>query len=291
MLSIIITSYNEPQTIGRAIESFLNQDIKDKFEILVVAPDIETGEIAKQYSKTKWIKDKREGKPAALNLAIKEAKGEFLIFTDGDVFVSQDSVEQLLKPFKDPTVGIVSGRPISLNTRKTMLGYWSHLLTDEGAHTTRLDRTNNKQFIVVSGYLFAMRNIINRVPEDVLSEDAIISHTIWQKGYFTDYAPNAKVYVKYPNTFADWILQKKRSAGGYQQIKNHFRNPPRMRSLTREIMHGWYKPLIYAKNPKELIYSLLLYPARLYLWFVIFKDINIKKVNILDIWKPIESTK
>ena len=66
MLSIIITSYKEPKTIGRAIESFINQNIKD-YELLVLAPDKETLDAAKKYSKSKKvkiIKDQGKGKPA-----------------------------------------------------------------------------------------------------------------------------------------------------------------------------------------------------------------------------------
>ena len=42
MLSIIITSFHEPRTIGKAIESFINQDIREKYELIVAAPDKET---------------------------------------------------------------------------------------------------------------------------------------------------------------------------------------------------------------------------------------------------------
>ena len=172
-----------------------------------------------------------------------------------------------------------------------MLGYWSHLLTDEGAHSTRIERTNKGQFIVCSGYLFAVKKVFEKIPEDLLSEDAIISHLMWNKGYKTAYAPEAKVYVKYPNNFKDWMIQKTRSAGGYQQIKKYFKNPPRMRNFWREALFGWYKPLRYANNFKELTWSLALYPARLFLWMKIFQEVNNKKFNLLDIWEPVESTK
>lgn len=295
MISILITSYKEPETIGKAIEAFNNQNIKREYEILVASPDIETGNVvmryAVKYPHIKWIQDQRKGKPAALNLLLKEAKGNILILSDGDVYVSENSVNQLTKHFEEPKVGIVSGRPVSISPRDTMLGYWSHLLTDEAAHQTRLDRINQGKFIVCSGYLFAIKKKFQYIPEDALSEDAIMSHLMWQKGYKTAYEPEAKVFVKYPAHFNDWILQKKRSAGGYQQIKKYFKNPPRMRSFSREIIFGWYKPFKYAKNVKEFIWSLALFPARLYLWLNIFQDVNNKKFSFLDIWKPVESTK
>lgn len=295
MISILITSYKEPETIGKAIEAFNNQQIKEKYEILVASPDIETGNVVLQYAKKfshiRWIQDQRKGKPAALNLLLKEAKGDILILSDGDVYVSDNSVNQLLEHFKDSKVGIVSGRPISLSPKKTMLGYWSHLLTDEAAHNTRIERIKKGEFIACSGYLLAIRKIFHYIPEDALSEDAIMSHLIWEKGYKTDYEPEAKVFVKYPDNFKDWIIQKRRSAGGYQQINKYFKNPPKMRSFSKEILNGWYKPFKYAQNPQELLWSLALFPARLYLWIKIFQNVNNKDFNLLDIWKPVESTK
>ena len=55
MISIIITAFKEPKTIGRAIEQVLKNKIKDKFEIIVSAPDKETLDVARDYAK----KDKR----------------------------------------------------------------------------------------------------------------------------------------------------------------------------------------------------------------------------------------
>ncbi|MBS3112459.1 glycosyltransferase [Candidatus Woesearchaeota archaeon] len=295
MISILITSYKESRTIGKAIEAFNNQKIKENYEILVASPDFETGTVVMKYASMfpniRWIQDKRKGKPAAINLLLKEAKGDILFLSDGDVYVSDNSVNDLLEHFKDPKVGIVSGRPVSLSPKNTMLGYWSHLLTNEAAHATRIERTQKGEFIVCSGYLFAIRKKFQYIPEDLLSEDAIMSHLMWQKGYKTNYEPKAEVYVKYPTNFKDWIIQKKRSAGGYQQISKYFKNPPIMRSFSKEIINGWYKPLKYASNTKEFIWSLALYPARLYLWLKIFMDINNKHFNLLDIWKPVESTK
>ena len=293
MISILITAYKEPNTIGKAIEAFQNQTTKEKYEILVIAPDKETLDVIKKYKGVKVFKDENKGKPTALNILFKKAKGEILILSDGDVYVSENTIEEIIKPFQNPTIGAVTGRPISLNTKNNMLGYWSHLLTDNGAHLTRLQRVKKKQFILCSGYLFAMRNLIKEIPENALSDDAIMSHMINKKGYRISYAPRAKVYVKFPTTFKDWMIQKKRSAGGYRQINRMFKNPTRMRSFSQEILHGWYKPLIYPKNIKEMIWSLTLYPTRLYLWYNIYKTVKtkVKQEDFQKIWQRVETTK
>lgn len=292
MISVLINAWKEP-TVKKAIEAFQNQTTKEKYEIIVIAPDKETLDVAKQFKGIKILKDEGKGKPAALNILFKEAKGNIWILSDGDVYVSNNAIEELIKPFNDPQVGAVTGRPISLNPRDNILGYWSHLLTDEGAHRTRMQKMKNNEFIVVSGYLYAMRNVIKEIPPVSLADDTMTSHMLNEKGYKIKYAPEAEVYVKFPTTFKDWLKQKKRSAGGHQQVPKYFKNPPKSRSLIQEIIHGWYRPIFYAKNIKEFIWSLVLYPTRLYLWYKIKKDIkkDINEEEFKKIWCRIETTK
>jgi len=181
MLSIIITAYKEPHTIGKCIESIINQRFKEKYELIVVCPDKETKEQALKYKKVKYIQDQGLGKPTALNLVLKKVKGDIIILTDGDVFLGENAIEEILNPFKDNKVGIVSGHPISINSKNKMVDFWSHLLTEVGAHSTRLEKDKKEQFLVCSGYLMALRNIINKIPENALSDDAVISNKICSK--------------------------------------------------------------------------------------------------------------
>ena len=291
MISIIITAYKEPNTIGKAIESITSQKISDKYELVVVAPDKATIDIAKKYKSVKIIKDENNGKPAALNLAFSQCKkSDILIFTDGDVYVSENSINELLKPFLDKNIGAVSSRPISLNQKDNMYGCWSHLLTDVGAHETRMNLAKKNKFLVCSGYLMAIRNILDSIPEESLSDDAVISNLIYAKGYKIAYSPNALVYVKYPDNFSDWLKQKRRSAGGYLQIKKLAYRKDDMRSFVKE-SSGLFRALKYPKNLKEFYWTFLLVLARLYLWLVVFVDLKIRRRNFYSMWKRVESTK
>ena len=51
MISIVITSFKEPKTIGKAIESFISQKLPLEYELIVAAPDKETLDVARSYSK------------------------------------------------------------------------------------------------------------------------------------------------------------------------------------------------------------------------------------------------
>jgi len=314
MISVIITTYKEPKTLPKAINSILNQIPKsmgEEMEIIVVGPDRQTKSVVQKfsshYSFIKYIQDRGEGKPAALNLAFKKSKGDIIVSTDGDVIISSSAIKNLIHPFKDKDVGATSGHPISINERDTILGYWSHFLTN-AAHQMRIKR----DIWPCSGYLYAFRNIIREIPTNALSEDGLISQMIRNKGYLIKYCPKAKVYVKYPNNFKDWLKQKVRSVGGYWQ-KFQIQNPclpagmaksettpkfkiliskiKKMRSFRQEVLDGIKLFFAYPKSIKEFFWTILLYLMRIYLWLTIFWKIRIRKEKFKTIWKRIESTK
>ncbi len=287
--SILITAYREAATVGRAIEALLPQ--ANGAEIIVICPDEDTARAASAYPGVTLLRDPAHGKPAALNLGLARARGEIVVMTDGDVHVGPDALEALLEPFADPQVGAVSGRPVSASPRDTLLGYWSHLLTDAGAHAERLKRDATGQFFVCSGYLYAIRaGLVEHIPEDALAEDAVVSHLVAQRGYTVRYAPHAEVFVKYPTTYRDWLKQKVRSAGGYAQPVIA-RSPLRMRSFRHEVLAGTWRALRYARSLRELAWTLTLFAARLHLWLLIFWRVRIRRQSLADLWQRVESTK
>jgi len=287
LISIIITTYKEPKTLPKAINSILSQISKNKeIEIIVVGPDEQTKSVVQKfssrYSFIKYIQDRGEGKPAALNLAFTKVKGDVIVSTDGDVIISSNAIKNLIHPFKNKNVGATSSHPISTNKRNTILGYWSHFLTD-AAHQMRI----KKDIWPCSGYLYAFRNIIKNIPSNALSEDGLITQMIRDRGYLIKYCPKAEVYVKYPNSFKDWFKQKIRSAGGYVQIVE----TKKMRNIRQEAREGIKLLFKYPKNIKEFFWTILLYKARVCLWLIIFWKIKIRKEKFKAIWKRIESTK
>ncbi|MDD4606831.1 MAG: glycosyltransferase [Patescibacteria group bacterium] len=295
MISIIITTYRESKTLEQTLRVILNKKINQAFEILVVAPDEESREVVNKFSikypQVKFIQDQGLGKPSALNLAFGKVQGDILILTDGDVVVESNGLEKLVQEFNNPKIGAVCGQPTSISDRKTMLGYWSHWLVN-AAHQRRLKLSQQNKYLDCSGYLYAIRNkVVNEIPENVLSDDIYISQKIWQAGYQIVYRPEAKVRVKYPNTFSDWVKQKKRSAGGAKQKINQEKFKSNMRGFFNEAWHGFKLLFSFPKNLKEFSWTLLLFLARIYLWILILVDLKIKKKNFAEIWQRIESSK
>lgn len=293
-LSIIVTAYHEENTVGQAIEAFLSQGLPDDYELLVVCPDEKTATVVQRYAsenqRVQHVRDEGHGKPAALNLALDAAAGEIVILSDGDVYVGTGAVHALLEAFEDTRVGIVSGRPVSTSPRATMLGYWSHLLVDAGAHKQRVLRASRGEYLECSGYLYAFRRSLwAPIPEDALAEDGLISYGVWQQGYRTAYAPEALVYVKYPASYQDWIKQKTRSTGGYAQ--RYLSGAPGMRSLRQEAVGGILAAVRYAENLRELWWTMLLFAARVHVWLRVWWNVKLRKKPFEALWQRVDSTK
>jgi cellulose synthase/poly-beta-1,6-N-acetylglucosamine synthase-like glycosyltransferase len=312
MISVIITSFKEPKTIGKCIESIADRKysgISQPFEILQVSPDQETlkaGENAASKlglgkSKYKQIIDPCKGKPFALKMALEEARGGLLILTDGDTHFDRNAVKELLKPFSNKKIGGVSGRPVAIDSKDNQMGYYGNLLADS-AHqhrSTVMELVDNagyyissKKFFPMSGYIMAIRNINMKIPEDVLSDDAYISYIIRNNKYEIGYAPNARCYVKFPQSLKDYFKQKVRSIGGFIQLEQYgiFERDKQSRSLVIEMRYLLYV-IKYAKNIKELMWSTLFIPIRLWTWIRIFWERRILRKDFTRTWVRIESTK
>ena len=313
MISVIITSFKEPHTIGKCIQCIADKKysgITKPFEIIQVSPDELTLKAGKKManilklsnSEYHHIIDPHKGKPYALKLALKKAKGDIIILTDGDTFFGENAVAELIKPFENAKIGGVSGRPVSQDSRENIFGYWGHLLSESGDHRRRNTMqevrrngyyVSGKSFYPMSGYIMAIRNIDLKIPDNVLSDDAYISYSLRNDGYEIAYNPNAICYVKYPTNLKDYYKQKVRSLGGFKQLKKFgiFKKDKQSRSFFIELPYAFFV-LKYPKNVREFVWSLLLFPVRLITWIKIFWERDILRKDMPSTgWERIESTK
>ncbi len=293
MIYIIITSYKEPKSTERAVRAFLNQKIKEKFKIIVVDPFPEVEEYIKAHIKNKNIDfflDPGEGKSYALNLLLETIystnKSDIIIFTDGDVYVSQNSLKEIINAFKDKEIGCITGKPVPLDERNTKYGLWSHIAF-ERINQIRLILSREKEFFECSGYLFAIRNgIIKEFPLDA-SEDSIIPYLFWKKGHKIKYLPSVEVYVKNPGNWKDYLNQKVRNIKGHENLNKIAPDMPRTKSFKNEIKYGAFFAISQAKNIKESFWIIQLYFARLYIYIKAFKELK-KKKEYTDGWRETE---
>lgn len=101
MISIIICTFNRSKALERVLSQLCGQINGDKgLEMIVVDNNSQddtrnTVERFSNHSPLRYILEKRQGKPFALNRAVKETHGEWLIFTDDDVRLSDNWLNRI----------------------------------------------------------------------------------------------------------------------------------------------------------------------------------------------------
>jgi len=280
MIHVIITSFKEPKSTARAVSILLKQKTKTPFKVWVVDPFPETQSyiektIKVSSDKYEFVPDPGEGKPYALNMMFQllasQNKEDIVVFTDGDVYVSNNALQEIENAFKDKKVGAITGRPVATNPRTTKFGFWAKVLYD-GIDNVRKKLDKNKEFMQCSGYLFAIRNNLVKETYPDVPEDCIIPYMVWKKDYRVAYVPRAEVYVQYPNNLKDWISQRVRTIKAHENISKLVPDMPRTKSLVNEIKEGLIFTLKQPRSLKEFFWLFQLYLSRLYIYYRSFKE-------------------
>lgn len=147
MISIIVPAYKSEKTIGKCIESLINQTYKD-IEIIIVIDGISdnTYEKAKEYetldSRVRVVKKENEGVSSARNMGIRLAKGEYIQFLDSDDYAEAKLCEKLISAVeKDASQLVICGfyhEFLSKTYKKLPVDAGSYLLNDFSKQYTQL---------------------------------------------------------------------------------------------------------------------------------------------------------
>jgi GT2 family glycosyltransferase len=139
---------------------------RGNFEVIVADNDSTDGSvefITANHPRTRVIRNGGNlGFAAGNNRAVQHASGEVLVFLNPDTRVEPDWLLELLKPFKDQTVGLTTSKillmssPQKLNTCGNDV-HISGLTLCRGMNQPRANYPNEEDVAAVSGAAFAIR--------------------------------------------------------------------------------------------------------------------------------------
>ena len=113
-VTLTVLAYNEADVIASKLENVRSLGYPaEKLEVIVVTDgsDDDTPERAQRFGGVRVLhRPERAGKLAAMNRAAEAARGEVLVFSDANNMYAHDSLRELVAPFADPEVGMVTGR-------------------------------------------------------------------------------------------------------------------------------------------------------------------------------------
>lgn len=109
MISIILPVYNRAKVLAETLNGIAQQTFSD-YEVIIVN-DGSTDEVDKVFGdyyrnlKTTnhylFLNQKNQGAPAARNRGWQEAKGEYLLFCDGDAVLKPEALEKMFQALQD----------------------------------------------------------------------------------------------------------------------------------------------------------------------------------------------
>lgn len=224
-VSVLLPAFNEEKTIKNTIESLLKSDYKN-MDIIVIDNNSNdsTYKIASKYKKLKIfkiLKEKVQGKYAALNRGLFSTNSDIVVVIDADTQVLVSTISEIVKPFEANKTGAVSGNIkvgnlVNTLTRMQALEYVTGLNLDRRAYD--LFGAN----VVIPGALGAWKtSVLKRLrgfKGDTIAEDADMSVRVQRLGYHVAYASDAIAYTEAPETLKQFLKQRERWVFGIFQV-------------------------------------------------------------------------
>lgn len=124
LVTLTVPAYNEEAAIGGTLERILALDYPEGCRQILVISDASTDrtdEIVRGYANrgVELLRlPQRGGKTAAENAARSHLRGDIVVNTDASVRLDARSLKPLVAAFRDPTVGVASGRDVSVGRRE-----------------------------------------------------------------------------------------------------------------------------------------------------------------------------
>ncbi len=159
-LSLIITVHNEAGRIREKLENTLENDYPPELLEIIIASDFstdETDDIVLSYA-DKGVRlvraDEHKGKEYAQLCAIRESKGEILVFSDVATQIPAEALRILATQFSDKQIGALSSEDQFISNDGSVVGEGAYVKYEMWLRRLESDRAG---LVGLSGSFFAAR--------------------------------------------------------------------------------------------------------------------------------------
>ena len=206
-LSVIILTKDSAATIGKCLESVIDQSILPN-EIIVIDGGSKDGTLALlRRFPVRVYRESSRSIGHARNLGVKKAEGEIVFFIDSDCYAERDWVKNMLPHFDQPGVAGVAGRIVRWDPESVLARYQSAFMTPPENRTLvrRVPMCNTalrkEAILSVGGF------------DETLawSEDLDLLHRI-TRNHPIVYENEAVVHHKVPETFSEFFRKRVQAA-------------------------------------------------------------------------------
>ncbi|SPU44449.1 Poly-beta-1,6-N-acetyl-D-glucosamine synthase [Brevundimonas diminuta] len=281
-VSVLVAAYNEASGIRDTLTSLAHQTYPGSYEILILndGSTDDTVAVARRaiaeldFPPNAAVRvldySVNAGKAAVLNRGLKEARHDLIVTIDGDSWVREDGLAQIVERLlTDPSsTQAIAGAVMVRNSRENFLTRSQEWDYFHGiAAVKRMQSMYHGTLVAQGAFSLYRREALEQVggwPECV-GEDIVVSWALLEKGYRIGYAEDALAFTNVPTRFKQFALQRKRwSRGLIEAFKAHGGLLLKPRLTTIFI---WWNLCFL---PLDLVYTFVFIPGLVLAMFGIF---------------------
>jgi len=274
-ISILVAAYNEGASIAETLQSIAESGYPGDVEVIVIddGSSDATADIAERQSYP-WLRVLRQpsnqGKSAALNRALAEARYELIVTLDADSYLYRDALQRLVERYlSDPvTTRAVAGTMLVRNSRHnwvTRAQEWDYF---HGiAAIKRVQSLYQGTLVAQGAFSIYDRETVRELGgwKECVGEDIVLTWAFLQAGWRVGHAEDACCFTNVPASLKQFIRQRQRWARGMMEA---FRHHPRILLAPRmsTLFVGWNVLFPWL----DLAYTLFFLPGVLLACFGIY---------------------
>lgn len=218
-VTILIVAYNEEKRLRPTIERVLQVDYPPEcLDVLVVsdASTDGTDALVRNFGdpRVKLLRmPERKGKAAGENASGAHVTGDFVVSIDASILIPRESLKQLVRALLDPSVGVASGRDLSVGDTAREGNQAESSYVGLEMQLRHLE-TRVHSIVGASGCFYATRRELHRVqlPEE-LSRDFAAASTARARGYRAVSVDSATCLVPRTVSLKSELRRKSRTMG------------------------------------------------------------------------------
>jgi cellulose synthase/poly-beta-1,6-N-acetylglucosamine synthase-like glycosyltransferase len=219
LVTVAVAAWNEERCIAEKIRNCLAFDYPAGRLEIVVGTDAttdSTNDIVRSFSGQGvklYAVHERLGKSAVLNMLVREARGELILFTDADVLVAPDALRLAAERFSDKKVGVLLFRYRRVNEDGHVAeGVWDR-------YENWLKELEGELGAAVGVYGWAMlmrKTLCKPIPPETINDDYVLGTRLFRWGYSAVYEPCALSWTRTENARIEFTRKVRVSRGNIQ---------------------------------------------------------------------------
>lgn len=227
-VDILLSVNNEEKVISEKIETTFDTCYpldKIYFHIGSDASNDKTESIIRQYTdrypQLRFTSFSKKGKLGTINTLSQQLSSPIIIFTDANVFFTQDTLYHLIKHFKNKTVGLVGGKIINQQNIPSGISLQESFYQEREFHIKYLEGLWGGVMMGAFGGCYAVRReCFSQVPSNHLVDDFHITLGILCKGFKAIAEPEAIAVEDVSIKITEEFRRRVRiSTGNFQNLK------------------------------------------------------------------------